>query len=112
MGRRKKPENETPEEASVRLVLESVANHANRSEKTSWKHKQGKMEALIELLRPIEEKILKILAEEKQPLMDKISVLRAVMVKECVHPYEHLIMKDGFIECKFCNKKLRVPDGG
>jgi len=111
MGRRKKPENETSEETSVRLTLEMISNHANRSEKTAWKHKLGKMGVLIEQLRPIEDKIIKIIAEEKQPLMDKIADLRYVMVKECVHPFEHLIMKDGFIECKFCNKKLRVPNG-
>ncbi len=111
MGRRKKPENETPEQARERGIFESISNHANRSEKTSWKHKQGKMEALIEELRPIETKILTILSEEKQPMMDKIAALRSIMVKECIHPYDLLIIKDNFVECKFCNKKLRVPDG-
>lgn len=111
MGRRKKPDNETPEEAIDRLLLESIANHANRSEKTAWKHKLGKMNVLLEQLQPIEDKILQIISEEKQPLMDKIADLRGIMVNECVHPYEYLIKKDGFVECKFCNKKLRVPNG-
>jgi len=111
MARRKKPENETPEQAELRLLLESIANHANRSEKTAWKRKLKNMEGLLDELRPIEEKILTIIAEEKQPMLDKIADLRSVMVKECIHPYEHLIKKDGFIECKFCGKKMRVPDG-
>lgn len=111
MGRRKKPENETPEHAIERAVLESIANHANRSEKTSWKHKLGKMEALLAKLQPIESKILAIISEEKQPVMDEVADLRAIMVKECVHPYDYLIKKDGYVECKFCNKKLKVPNG-
>ena len=111
MARRKKPENETEEQADLRLQLESIANHANRSEKTAWKRKLKNMEALLEQLHPIEEKILTIIAEEKQPMLDKIADLRGVMVKECILPYEHLIKKDGFVECKFCGKKMRVPDG-
>lgn len=111
MPRRKKPENETPEQAKQRLLFESIANHANRSEKTAWKRKLNNMEALLDELRPIENKIMAIIADEKQPLLDRIAELRAIMVKECIHPYEHLIEKDGFIECKFCGKKLVVPDG-
>ena len=111
MARRKKPKNETPEQAELRLLLESIANHANRSEKTAWKRKLKNMEGLLDELHPIEEKILTILAEEKQPMLDKIAELRSIMVKECIHPYEHLIKKDGFVECKFCGKKMRVPDG-
>jgi len=111
MARRKKPENETPDQAELRLLLESIANHANRSEKTAWKRKLKNMEGLLDELHPIEEKILTIIADEKQPMLDKIAELRSVMVKECIHPYEHLIKKDGFVECKFCGKKMRVPDG-
>ena len=112
MARRKKPENETPEEAKLRLLLESIANHANRSEKTAWKRKLNNMEGLIEKLRPIEEEILRILTEKKQPLLDEVAALRSLMVKDCIHPYEHLVMKEvGFVECKFCGKKLKVPDG-
>lgn len=112
MARRKKPENETAEQAELRLLLESIANHKNRSEKTAWKRKLKNMEKLLEELHPIEEKILAIIADEKQPLLDKIAKLRLIMVKECVHPYEHLVKtEDGHIECKFCNTKLRVPNG-
>lgn len=112
MARRKKPENETAEQAELRLLLESIANHKNRSEKTAWKRKLKNMEKLLEELHPIEEKILTIIADEKQPLLDKIAELRLIMVKECIHPYEHLVKKeDGYVECKFCNTKLKVPDG-
>lgn len=111
MARRKKPENETEEEASRRILLESVANHANRSEKTAWKRKLKNMGMLVDKLHPIEEEILTILSEKKQPLLDEIAALRLLMVKECIHPYEHLIKKDGYIECKFCGRYLKVGDG-
>jgi len=111
MARRKKPENETAEQIEERLLMERISNVANRSEKTAWKRKLNNMEKLLDELRPIEEKIMAIIAEEKQPLIDKIHDLRTIMVGDCVHPFEHLCMKDGYVECKFCNKKLKVPDG-
>jgi hypothetical protein len=110
MARRKIPENETEEQAKERKILESIANHANRSEKTAWKRKLGNMDALREELQPIEDKILEIYRDEKQPLLDKIAELRAVMVKDCIHPYEHLVLKDNYVECKFCGKKMMVPN--
>ena len=111
MARRKKPDNETEEQATLRLLYESIANHANRSEKTAWKRKLKNMGLLIDKLQPIEVEILAILSEKKQPLLDEIAVLRLLMVKECIHPYEHLVKKDGHVECKFCDKRLKVPDG-
>ena len=88
MTRRKKPENETHEQAAERNLFEKISNHADRSEKTSWKRKDARMQKLIELLRPLEEKILDIIKNEKQPLLDKVHDLRQEMVKECIHPYE------------------------
>jgi hypothetical protein len=111
MARRKKPENETEEQAKQRLKFESIANHANRSEKTAWKRKLNNMEGLLDKLKPIEEKILTIIADEKQPVLDEIAELRAIMVKDCVHPYEHLVEKEDFVECKFCGRRIKVPDG-
>ncbi len=111
MARRKKPENETEEQTTLRLLLDSIANHANRSEKTAWKRKLKNMGMLLDKLHPIEEEILAIISEKKQPLLDEIAALRLLMVKDCIHPYEHLVKKDGFVECKFCGKHLKVGDG-
>jgi len=111
MARRKKPENETVEQALERNLFEKIANHANRSEKTTWKRKFSNMEILILKLRPIEEKILKIMKNEKQPLLDQVHDLRQQMVKECIHPYEYLVKKNGYVECKFCNRKIGTDDG-
>ena len=111
MARRKKPENETPEMAAERNLFETISNHASRSEKTAWKRKLVNMGKLIDLLKPIEEKILNIIKDEKQPLLDQVYLLRQEMVKECVHPFEHLVQKAEHVECKFCNRKIRVPNG-
>ena len=111
MARRKKPKNETVVQDEERNLFEMVANHADRSEKTTWKLKLANMEKLIEQLRPVEEKILEIMNTEKQPLLDKVQTLRQQMVKECIHPFEHLVQKDGQVECKFCNRRIRVPNG-
>jgi len=60
-------------------------------------------------LTPIEEKILKIMFEEKQPILDRINDLRTTMIQECVHPYNQLVLKDDHIICKFCNRKMGIP---
>jgi uncharacterized glyoxalase superfamily metalloenzyme YdcJ len=108
MARRKKPENETKDEAATRRQLEAVADHATRNEKVSWDRKMDNMVRLIAEITPIEEQISDLLAQ-KMPIMDKIQVLRNEMVSECVHPHTHLIHKGTHIECKFCLAKLALP---
>lgn len=93
-------------EDDVKHELETVYNFSNNADKLSWKRKFKKMQNLIEELRPYEEEILR-LHNEKMPLMDKIEVLREVMVEECVHPKEFLVHRGTHIECKFCNKLIK-----
>ena len=111
MPRKKKPEGETPEQARVRRQLETIANTASRSEKISWDRKMDNMVKLIARLRPIEEKIMDLMAE-KQPIFDEIAELRTEMVNDCVHPFTHLVFKTtengDTIQCKFCMRHFKV----
>ena len=111
MARAKKPENETPEQARVRQLLESVSNKALRSEKTSWNRKMDNMVKLIAKMRPIEQQILDLMAD-KMPIADDVAALRLLMVNECIHPIDQLIYKETFIECKFCYRKIQTVDNG
>lgn len=112
MARRKKPENETPEEYGIRHVLETVADSATRSEKVSWDRKMDNMVSLLAKLKPIEDQILDLLAV-KAPLVDQIADLRREMVRDCVHPFTHLEHKgDNIAECKFCGKVFNVIADG
>lgn len=108
MARRKKPEFESNDETIVRRQLELISDHATRNEKVSWDRKMDNMVSLLATLRPIEDKITDLVAK-KIPIMDDISALRAEMVKECVHPYTHLIHKGDYVDCKFCMRKLSPP---
>lgn len=110
MSRRKRSEDETPEQAAERRLFEGIANNANRSDKTSWSRKMDNMVSLIAQLRPIEQEILRLMAE-KTPVMDQIAKLRQTMVDECVHPYEFLVDKGDHVTCKFCNKRISKPTG-
>ena len=109
MPRRKKPKNETPEQAQVRKELEAVANHAPRSDKTSWNRKMKNMDKLITRIRPIENQII-ALRKRAEPVYDDIANLRAEMVKACVHPFELMVHKSTHIECKFCMAKIGLPN--
>lgn len=112
MAKRKKPENETPEETTIRQVLETVADTATRSEKVSWDRKMDNMVSLLAKLKPIEEKILDSMAE-KAVIVDEIADLRKDMIRDCVHPYTHLVHKgDSTAECKFCGKTFNVTTHG
>lgn len=108
MARRKRPDNETRDESSVRRQLETVADHATRNEKVSWDRKMDNMVKLLAQLRPIEDQISDLLAK-KMPILDDIELLRKEMVTYCVHPYTHLIHKEDHIECKFCSAKISIP---
>lgn len=111
MARRKKPDDETIEQAEVRRILETIADNATRGEKVSWDRKMDNMVRLLAKLRPIEDKIVDLLAE-KAPLLDEVQALRKEMVKECVHPYTHLTYHDhnGTIVCKFCERKFGIRE--
>ena len=108
MARQRKPENETPEQARVRQLLETIANNSDRSEKTSWNRKMDNMIKLIAKLRPIEEQILD-LESRKLPIIDEVQELRQLMIKECVHPYDHLTYFEDHMKCKFCERNISVP---
>lgn len=108
MARRKKPENETHDEAVVRRQLETIADAASRGEKVSWDRKMDNMVTLLARLKPIEDKILDLMSS-KMPIMDEIAALRKEMVRDCVHPYTHLLYQgENTIACKFCNKTFAI----
>jgi small-conductance mechanosensitive channel len=107
MARRKKPENETPEERQERHIKEKIANKPNRPEKVSWNRKLANLEKLYEKIQPIEEQILDLIAQ-KQPIYDEMQEIREEMVNECIHPYDYLVINDDHVLCKFCNKKLKL----
>ena len=109
MARRKKPDSETVEQSNERYILEYISNFSTRSDKTSWNRKIDNMVTLIARLKPIEDKILDIMLKEKQPILDEIQQLREVMLKECIHPYDNLILKSDHVHCKFCNRKIGIP---
>lgn len=117
MSRRKKPENETPTQTDIRKSMEAIANAATRSEKVSWDRKMDGMVKVLAKLHPIEDQILDLMSE-KQRIMDDIEVLRKDMVRECVHPYTHLLAKEDpmygghVIQCKFCSKTFKVLNHG
>lgn len=106
MARMKKPDNETADEAIVRQMLETIANHATRSEKTAWERKRNNMDKLVKQLRPLEDQIMEIRAV-MNPIYDDIAVLRADMVEDCIHPFDMLVNQGAHIDCKFCGKSLK-----
>lgn len=110
MARKKIPENETTEQAAERKLFDKISNSANRSEKTSWNRKMDNMVKLLAKLKPIEDKILDIIEKEKMPIQDEIHELRQLMVKECIHPSEYLVQENGWVRCKFCERRLTIAN--
>lgn len=110
MARKKIPENETTDETILRQTKESISNNSNRSEKTSWNRKMDNMVKLITRLQPLEEKIIE-LQNEKIPVFDELQKLRLTMVNECIHPFEYLVISEDHALCKFCSKKVSLPNG-
>ena len=108
MARRKKPENETPEDTRIRRDIEAISNIPNRSDKTAWNRRMDNMVKLLARLKPYEEQIMTLMSE-KTVILDEVAELRAIMVQECIHPFEMLIHKGDHVECKFCMAKLSIP---
>jgi len=106
--KRRKPEFENDEDEKKWYYLNSIANHATKSEKTSWIRKRNNIEKMIESIRPLEEEILSIRAKI-DPIHDKIEMLRVQMVDDCIHPFDLLEDKGDHVLCKFCECKLSIP---
>lgn len=106
--RRKIPKNETLKEKQTRVVKDKIVSSSRRGERLAWDRKMKNMEKLIDELRPIEEKILEITKNEKYPIMDKIEEVRKIMINECVHPEEYLVIESNhsYAHCKFCGKNI------
>jgi|ERR1700757_11035 len=103
--------NEAPSIELEEEKINKIINAKPKNERIAFARKLKKMQELIKLLEPIEEKILDIIVKEKHPIMDEIQELRLTMIKECVHPKEQLIYfnDDGeYVQCKFCNARLAV----
>lgn len=108
MARRKKPENESAQQTRTRRMLEAVADSATRGEKVSWDRKMDNMVSILAKLKPIEDGIIDLIAQ-KMPIIDEVAALRREMVRDCVHPYTHLQVKeDGSVQCKFCMRTFQV----
>ena len=90
------------------INIKAIVASSSRNEKMSWKRKLDNMTKLILKLDPIEQKIIKIIDEEKNPILDEIHRLRHIMVNECIHPKEYIVSKDGIYVCKFCERKIQV----
>ena len=82
-----------------------------KNERVAWSRKLDKMQTLIQNMEPIENKLLELYAE-KQKHMDEITQLRNIMIKDCIHPVDFLVDKITYVECKFCNDKIRVLGNG
>lgn len=126
MARRKAPANETTEEMEIRKEREDISNHATRSEKVSWERQFGNMQKLLETkIQPLENQIIALMAE-KSKYIDEMVAIRDELVRDCIHPFEHVVedgeshaalvdsvtilRPGGTYICKFCNKKVALND--
>lgn len=101
-------EVEVPVNEEYEDQLTAISKNKHKNERLSWKRKFDKMQLIIAEIQPIEAAILK-LSLEKDKVVNQITELRHQMVKECIHPRDHLIHMGSYISCKFCNVNLSLP---
>lgn len=111
MAKRKRPEDVSPEELALHKEKDFIANHATRSEKTAWQRQYENLSKLVRKLEPIEDKLMALIAD-KSKILDEVFVLRKELVESCIHPFDDLIKHDGALICKFCEKRMAVPNDG
>lgn len=103
---RRKRADESEEEHLIRVAKTAVANHAARSDKTSWMRKYKNLTAYVnDNIVPLEKEIQEIQAR-LAPNYDKIREMRTVMVETCIHPYEDLRYNPDtkIVSCSFCGQ--------
>ena len=89
-------------------VHKQIAASFSVAERNKWKRRHEAITPLITEVQRLEKKIIDLQAR-CQPMYDEIAGIRAEMVDMCVHDKQYLvIMDDGVVECKFCNKRIRI----
>lgn len=111
MAKRKTPEGISTEELAAHKAKDFISNHATRSEKIAWERQFTNLQRLVKRLEPIEDKMMALITEKGQ-IIDDLMVLRRELVETCIHPFEHLVTHDNYIICKFCEKKMAIPNDG
>lgn len=111
MAKRKRPEDVSPDELALHNTKDFIANHATRSEKTAWQRQYDNLSKFVRQLEPIEDKMLALI-HEKSKILDEILILRKELVETCVHPFDVLVKHDGALICKFCEKRMAIPNDG
>lgn len=90
-------------------MMDCVSDHATQSETLSWQRKYKNLSKFMEQLTPIEEELLRLHAE-KNSLIDCVAETRNTMTDNCIHPKDLLVMHEGHIVCKFCERTFAVRD--
>lgn len=93
-------------ESQIEEDLNKISSYKRKNERLAFIRKRKKLEGLVDKLKPIEDKVLEIYTNERNPVMEEIQALRSVMIKDCVHPKDMLVHKGVYVECKFCQSKL------
>ena len=94
-------------EEKIQQDIQKISTHRDKNERLSWKRKKDKIEGMVEALEPLEEQIRELL-RQKEEQYKEIEALRYEMVRECVHPKDHLVHYGTHVECKWCNAKIAV----
>lgn len=97
------------DESKMIADINKISMFRDKNERLSFKRKKDKMEELVKQVNEIQDKVLKIMLDEIYPLTDQISILRAEMVRECIHPKDQLLHMGTHVICKFCDAKLSLP---
>ena len=89
-------------------IHKQIASTFSVAERNKWKRRHEAIMPLIVEVQRMEKKIIDLQAR-CQPLYDEIAGIRAEMVDICIHDKQYIVITDdGLIECKFCNKKLKI----
>lgn len=95
----------------VESISKIINSNIDKHKKIYWVRKHDRIKKLIEQINKIEDEINDIIIKEKLPLMDSIEKLRTELVNDCIHPKEFLVIQNNNkVLCKFCNRKLILPE--
>lgn len=98
------------EQKQIQAVFQAISAHAIKGEVAAWSRKRKSIERVITTnIRPLEDKIIEVNAQ-LMPLYDQLKTMRAEMVEFCIHPIDMLIYNEDHVLCKFCDRKLNVPN--
>ena len=100
-------EEEIVSEVDFKKMSKAISSAVPKNDRMAWLRLNRELNKHISELDEINPMWLE-LTSKRQHVLDHIDELRDKMIAECIHPEDHLTLRNSELHCSFCNRRVRI----